>query len=211
MDILSYLLGKKSSGGGGGGGADTYFNLTPTTLSTSLSYPFWSFDFVKEDELKKMTIVVPDSTTALANMFYLCNWAALPKVVKQNNKLTSINSMYKSCTSLVEAIDLSQVNVSKVTNMQEAFSGCVAVPEITFGDQQATVMTNITSMFAGCRQLQKLDIRGFSFSKVASSNNVFNNVPTDCLIIVKDATEKTWMNTNFPTMTNVKTVEEYEG
>ena len=51
-------------------------------------------------------------------------------------------------------------------------------------------------------------MRNFDFTNVASYSTMFYNVPTDCLIIVKDDTAKTWITSKFTTLTNVKTVAE---
>ena len=66
-------------------------------------------------------------------------------------------------------------------------------------------------MFSGCKVLNHLDIRNFDFTKVTSYQNMFSQVPTDCEIIVKDDTAKTWITSKFTTLTNVKTVAELEG
>ena len=76
-----------------------------------------------------------------------------------------------------------------------------------------------TSVFSGggfnyfiqASHLEFLDIRCFILSGITSTpSNAFNSVPANCEIIVKDDTEKAWMNTKFPNLTNVKTVAEYE-
>ena len=66
----------------------------------------------------------------------------------------------------------------------------------------------MSGMFNNCTQLTSLDIRNFVFTKVTSYSNMFNGVPTDCLIIVKGDIEKEWITSKFTTLTNVKTVAE---
>ena len=64
--------------------------------------------------------------------------------------------------------------------------------------------------FYNCKKLTRLDIRNFDFTNVTSYSSMFGIVPTDCLIIVKDDTAKTWITEKFTTLTNVKTVAELE-
>lgn len=80
----------------------------------------------------------------------------------------------------------------------------------------ATNITKTNYMFGYCTALTKLDMRNLEFNNVTSSTNMFGSsasygVPDNCLIIVKDQTQKTWITTNFSRLTNVQTVAEYEG
>lgn len=80
----------------------------------------------------------------------------------------------------------------------------------------ATNITKTSYMFGYCTSLTKLDIRNLEFNNVTTSTQMFGSsasygVPDNCLIIVKDQTQKTWITTNFSRLTNVKTVAEYEG
>jgi hypothetical protein len=50
-----------------------------------------------------------------------------------------------------------------------------------------------------------------NLSSLTSYTNMFTGVPSNCLIIVKDSTQKTWLQSKFSNLTNIKTVAEYEG
>ena len=86
---------------------------------------------------------------------------------------------------------------------------------ITF--KNGSGITNVRTAFEGCIKLMFLDVRDIIFSAITTYTNYMvmlgtgtKRVPTDCLIIVKDNTEKEWFATNFASWTNVKTVAEYE-
>jgi hypothetical protein len=49
-----------------------------------------------------------------------------------------------------------------------------------------------------------------TFGSIMSNASMFDGVPADCLIIVKDDTQKEWLTNAFSQLTNVKTVAEYE-
>ena len=123
---------------------------------------------------------------------------------------TNMEKMFYSCSELT-SLDLSNFNTSKVTNMKGVFNGCNALTSLDLSVFDTSKVTNMSSMFSWCSALKNLDIRNFTFDKVTSYSNMFNNVPTDCLIIVKSDTEKEWITSKFTTLTNVKTVAEYEG
>lgn len=93
------------------------------------------------------------------------------------------------------------------TNAQYAFWNFRGTEIIITSSNQLTKTNN---MFSGCNALQLIDMRKLRFTNVTSSSGMFSNVPNNCLIIVKDDTEKTWITTNFTNLTNVKTVAEYE-
>ena len=71
-------------------------------------------------------------------------------------------------------------------------------------------------MFYNCSSLTKLDIRNFDFSNISidqyqtNYKNAFYGIPNDCLIIVKDDTQRTWITSKFSNLTNIKTIAEYE-
>lgn len=103
---------------------------------------------------------------------------------------------------------LPPINISSgQASLQYSFYRCQATEIVLTGTP--TKLTNISSAFQNCSNLEHLDIRTLDFSKVTSFSNAFG-VPNNCEIIVKDSTAKTWVQTNFTNLTNVKTVAEYE-
>lgn len=182
MDIESYLLGKNSASGGGGGGGVDLSKYIDLAPSTieSPTGNWWAESFTLSD-MTKAEIVVNNSK--MQYMFSGCKWAYLPKV-STNGTINNLflNNMFQNC-SVVTSLDL---------------SGMVG----TVG--------RMSNMFSGCSTLMHLDIRNLTVSTSAMYSASFNNVPNNCEIIVKDATEKEWLTTKFSSLTNVKTVSEYE-
>ena len=110
-------------------------------------------------------------------------------------------------------------DTKKVTNMSNCFSGCFKyVPvsglcSLDLSSWETDELTNTSGMFNNCTKLGHIDMRKFDFTNVTNYSNMFgasgsNGVPNDCEIIVKDNTAKTWIQTNFSRLTNVKTVSE---
>lgn len=131
------------------------------------------------------------------------------------NKTTSMSFMFQKCRSITD-LDLPQINAgsSVSCNYNGMFDNCTALVNLNLPNLLIyNSNSNCASMFNGCTSLQHLDMRKFEFSKITNANyraGMFTGVPTDCEIIVKNSTEKDWFTTNFPSLTNVKTVSEYE-
>ena len=80
-----------------------------------------------------------------------------------------MNSMYAKSQSI--SIDLSKLNTSKVTDMQEMFSSTKAV-EINVSNLDTSNVTNMAGMF-GSSQVTTLDLSSFNTSKVTNMSGMF--------------------------------------
>lgn len=153
------------------------------------------------------------------------------------SNITNLQSMFRNCNQLTH-LDLSSWDTSNVTNMSGMFTDCSALLTLIIKDFNISNVSTFASMFVRCTSLTSLDLSGwengndteayymfgtcsalmfldmrkFDFTKIKSgtTNGMFENVPTNCEIIVKDQTQKDWFATKFSTLTNVKTVAEYE-
>jgi surface protein len=117
--------------------------------------------------------------------------------------------MFESCSGLTN-LDVSNFNTSNVTNMSYMFCTCSGLTNLDLSNFITSNVTNMSAMFRYCKSLTNLDIRKFGFTKVTNYSGMFDEVPIDCLIIVKDETAKEWITSKFTTLTNVKTVAELE-
>lgn len=71
--------------------------------------------------------------------------------------MTSINSMYEDCSSLIE---LPWMDTSKVTNMDAAFKNCGQITELPDFDFSAS--TSMSSTFYGCAMLKNESLSDFT-------------------------------------------------
>lgn len=198
-------------------GADLseYFNINPETFESSISSPFMFNNYFK----KLPDLVIPDNVTKISYLFgndtssgsrYPLNVA--PKIIFNNN-VTNISGMCSYINKDIE-LDLTSCNVENVKDM----SNCFYQSKITSLDLKTWMpksVTNLYGIFYYCTGLTFLDIRNFEFTKESNAKSVFGSSassgpPNDCLIIVKDEEQKTWVTTNYTRLTNVKTVAEYE-
>ena len=179
-----------------GGDISEYFN---TTYSGTLSNNWALYgNYVK----KCPDLIIADNVTSLENLLGSVPFA--PKIICNSN-VTNMLYLYNSNRS--KSIDVSGINTSNVTDMQNMFYSC-SLTSLDLSNFITSNVTNISRMFQNCNKLTQLDIRNFDFTNVTSYSDMFYGVPTNCLIIVKDDTAKTWITSKFTTLTNVKTVAE---
>ena len=72
-------------------------------------------------------------------------------------------------------ISVERLNTSKVTNMNNMFSGCSKLTEINLSGFDTSSVTAMASMFNNCSNLTSLNLSGFDTSKVTAMNHMFNN------------------------------------
>ena len=125
------------------------------------------------------------------------------------SNVTTMQGMFYGRTKLT-SLNFSNFDTRKVTTMASMFYSCSSLTQLDLSSFETPLLTATNLMFSGCSFLTKIDMRKFDFSNVTTFNNMFQSVRATCLIIVADQTQKSWINTNFSNLTNVKTVEEYE-
>ena len=222
---------------GGGANLSEYFDNEPTTLTTSSVNPFINQVVKKipdiiipntETELRYMTssnstssltcfpkIICGNNITDMRSCFYGGLSSAITTIDTtglNTSNVTDMRYMFQNCSQLL-SLDLSTFDTSKVTTMYNMFAGCSRIQEINISSFTIGSYCDCEKMFNSCNALSKIDMRNFDFSKITNYNYMFGsmegNGPYDnCLIIVGTANDKTWINNNFPRLTNVKTVAE---
>ena len=125
------------------------------------------------------------------------------------SNVTDMRSMFNGCSYLT-SLDLSNFDTSNVVDMSSMFSKCSNLTSLDLSNFNTSNVTDMHYIFNGCSNLTYLDIRNFDFTKVISDSNMFNKVPSNCEIIVKDDTAKKWIFKRRSDFTNVKTVVEKE-
>ena len=134
-------------------------------------------------------------------------------------KVEGFVNMFCNCPNL-ETVDMSSSeNVYAIAYMDgfnQMFSSCgkltsVNLRGIDFTKKTSSAQPSAHTMFGGCSSLRFCDLGSMTLSNLNTTTNMFKDVPNDCLIIVKDSTQKTWLQSRFSNLTNIKTVAEYEG
>lgn len=176
-------------------------NSFKTSSVTNMHNMFQGCSALTELYLKKISTT---NVTDMRDMFNGCeNLVSLDLSNFKTNSVTDMSSMFFNCSGLT-SLDVSNFNTSNVTKLNLMFYGCSNLTVLDLSSFDTSSVADISYMFNGCSKLTKLDISDFDFSKVTTYTGMFIDVPTSCEILVKDETAKNWINTNFPTMTNVK-------
>ena len=97
-------------------------------------------------------------------------------ILKQKNKITNMNYMFKDCISLYSIQDISKLDTSEVTTMRGLFYGCKSLSNI-FGisEWNTSKVTDMSNMFYNCKSLSFLNISKWNTCKVTDMNDMFYN------------------------------------
>ena len=172
---------------------------------------FISFrDYNKTDLDYEISNIDTSNVTDMRAMFNGCLYlTSLDLSNFDTSNVVDMSSMFSKCSNLT-SLDLSNFNISDVINISLMFSNCSNLTSLDLSNFNTSNVTDMHSIFNGCSNLTYLDIRNFDFTKVISDGNMFNKVPSNCEIIVKDDTAKKWIFKRRSDFTNVKTVVEKE-
>jgi len=134
--------------------------------------------------------------------------------------LKFVSTTYRAHRMFQESLSLNiefiNCSFSGSYNFKRWFYNCKNLQTLDLSSIINTHPTNVELMFYGCTSLRHIDLRSFALASATTITNMFGpnsteGVPDDCEIIVADSTNKTWVETNFPRLTNVKTVADYVG
>ena len=82
--------------------------------------------------------------------------------------------MFSDCSNLT-ALDVSNFDTSKVTDMSMMFSGCGKLTALDVSKFNTSNVTNMRYMFGYCDKLTALDVSKFNTSNVTDMNYMFND------------------------------------
>ena len=221
---------------GGGGDLSEYFNVEPQSVTGTYSAPYIVNNYIKK--LGELNIPNNVSTLSyMTSSSIPFNITVLPKIICGNNvtdmrymfsggnlattidllglntsNVTRMDQMFYNCNKLIN-LNCSTFDTKKCISFAQMFAGCSLLQELDLSSFETNALQSTDRMFQSCTSLTKIDMRNFNFSNIQITNNMFgmnsgNGPADDCLIIVKDNTQKTWINSNFSRLTNVKTISE---
>ena len=103
--------------------------------------------------------------------FYLCSSLKSVTLPKNLSSVEEMEYMFSECTSLV-SIDLSNIDLPKVTNMRYMFSRCSKL-EIVIFPETTQNLPDTSNMFQSCTALKSIDFSNADLSKVTSMEFMF--------------------------------------
>ena len=176
------------------------------------------FSNMTDDVFVIGSVLNTTNVTSMTNLFSKSSFIHINLSNMNANNVTSMYGMFNGCSNLTE-IDLSNINTNstKLFNLRNMFFNCSSLTYLDASGLNVNKTNTLAgSMFFKCINLMHLDIRNMELNKFQETNSMFGNnittnrIPANCLIIVKDNTQKQWINSNFNWLTNVKTATEYE-
>ena len=90
------------------------------------------------------------------------------------SKVTDMSDMFEGCSSLV-SLDVSGWDVSHVTDFYNVFNDCESLASLDVSRWDVSSATTIRGMFFGCESLTSLDVSGWDVSKVTNMEYLFGN------------------------------------
>ena len=78
----------------------------------------------------------------------------------------------------MEALDLSGLDTSQVTNMGDMFFACSSLRSLDLSGWDTSQVTNMGDMFLGCSSLASLDLSGWDTSRVTDMWGMFHECPS---------------------------------
>lgn len=239
LDLGSYLLGKSKGGGGQPNLQSKSItitengtsNVTPDTgydglsqVNVTTNVPGAStiqindctrlfFGNIRRYEYATLLPICKPTTCERmfqdSSLFYNANFANLAYLDTRN--CTKFNQMFYNCYGLttVDFSGFTNFDTSRALDIQSMFLNCSGLTSINISNFVTSSCNYFGQMFSGCTSLQHLDMRNMTFENYSNGNNMFNNVPAGCEIIVKSQTEKDFILANIRSdLTNIKTVAE---
>ena len=119
---------------------------------------------------KGLPIIVSQGASYL---FYGCNkLTALDVSDLDMSKVTDMRWMFFNCTALTN-IDVSNLDTSSATTMGDMFSGCAALTNIDVSKWDTSSVKILNGMFDGCAALTNIDVGNWDTSKVTEMSYMF--------------------------------------
>ena len=157
------------------------YSLAPTIIPSGVtSIGQWAFH-----QCRSLTsVVIPSSVTSIYDYaFYGCSFDS----VVIPSSVTRIGSQaFYQCSSLA-----SVVIPSSVTSIgTSTFSNCVSLASVVIPSSVTSIGSNA---FNNCYGMAYYDFSNHKSVPTLSNTNAFNNIPSDCKIVVPDSLYNTWI------------------
>ena len=121
-------------------------------------------------------LTMPNLTNT-SSMFHMCGVLNNLDISGFNtSKVTNMSQMFESCQALSSIKGLDNLDTSNVTNMYRMFSSCNALPELNLSNWDVSNVTNMSWLFAHCDSVKKIDVSMWDRSKVSDVSYMFNNL-----------------------------------
>lgn len=91
-----------------------------------------------------------------------------------SSKVSMMQQMFSGCGNLT-TIDLRGMNISNVTHMNFMFENCTSLTSVNLSGLNTSSLLNLSAMFSGCGSLTSVDLSSFNTQKVYEMASMFSN------------------------------------
>lgn len=120
-----------------------------------------------------------DNAKSMKNMFNNCAMLeTMDLSTLDTSKVTTMEGMFYNCSNLTE-LDLTGLKTANVTTMRTMFYGCSYLQELNLSTLDTHNVTDMRMMFANCSSLQSIDLSNINTAKVTDMSAMFSN----CLLL----------------------------
>ena len=139
-----------------------------TSSLTSIKY------FLSGTNIKNNNIQISfENVKDISYMFAGVKFATIDLSNLNTENVENMRGLFKNSETL-NNLDLSRFNTKNVLDMSGMFEGCYSLVSITFSDKFVTnKVTNMSSMFADCGRIKKIDVQNFNTENVNDMSSMF--------------------------------------
>ena len=94
-------------------------------------------------------------------------------VIDFNNSLNTLESLFENTTQLKQ-INLTDLDMSEITNMDSMFSGCSSLEDIIFEGVDTRKVKSMNYLFKNCKNLKTIDMSPINSQNVENMSAVFS-------------------------------------
>ena len=118
----------------------------------------------------------------MSEMFFECESVTSLNLTEwKTSSVTNMSNMFAYCKKITDRstishlLDVSKLDVSKVTDMSGMFKGCGGIRDLDLSQWNTNSLTNMKEMFYYCSKLETIDLSHFDLSKVTNMYQAFYN------------------------------------
>ncbi len=178
-----------------------------TSKVTNMSYMFYNTK-LSTLNLNKWNV---SKVTDMSYMFCLSTLVTLDLREWDTSQVTNMDRMFASIPNLTEIKGIEEFKTSKVTNMSYMFYD-IAISTLDLTNWNISQVTNMDSMFANMPNLTEIQgIEDFKTNNVTNMHNIFNGTALSTLdLSTWDTSQVTDMQGMFYNMTNLTEIQGIE-
>ena len=127
-------------------------------------------------ESKKLKVVFknPKKVVNMTKMFYNCKAYEIDVSELDTSNVSDMEELFRNCVNLSK-VDVSKWDVSKVKYISFMFDRCENLSKIDIGRWDTSNVTNAEYMFIECKRLRSIDLSKWDVSKVVNISCMFDS------------------------------------